>query len=82
MGARVGASKNAKGTSKGFVIKGSIADRRSEKHTCNIMRWDRSRALRSKKLIEWEGAVMKKVEGRMEDLGRWARKGSKRIKSS
>jgi hypothetical protein len=33
-------------------------------------------------LIEQEGMAMERIEWRMEDFGRWARKGSKGIRSS
>jgi hypothetical protein len=78
---RVGASKKAKGGSEGFAIKGSIADRGSEKPKEDIVRWEGGRALRPEKLIKWEGAVMEKIEGTMEDIDRWARKRSKGIRS-
>jgi hypothetical protein len=32
-------------------------------------------------MTEWEGVAMEKTEGRMEDLGRLAREGSKGIRS-
>jgi hypothetical protein len=32
--------------------------------------------LRPERLIEKEGGAMKKIEGRMENLGMWAREGS------
>jgi hypothetical protein len=31
--------------------------------------------------MDWEEVAMEKIEARMEDLGMWARKGSKGIKS-
>jgi hypothetical protein len=46
------------------------------------MRWEGGRAWMSENLIEWERAAREKIKGRMEDLGMWAREGSKRIKSS
>jgi hypothetical protein len=46
------------------------------------MRWEGGRVLTSERLIEWEIAAMEKIEGRMEDLGMWAREGSEVIRSS
>jgi hypothetical protein len=40
IGVRAGASEKAKGASEGFVMKGSIADRRSETEKEDIMRWE------------------------------------------
>jgi hypothetical protein len=40
IGVRLGASEKAKGASEGFEVEGSIADRRSEKHKEDIMRWE------------------------------------------
>jgi hypothetical protein len=34
------------------------------------------------KHIGWEGVAMERIEGKMEDFGRWARKESKGIESS
>jgi hypothetical protein len=42
------------------------------------MRWEGGRAWASEKLTEWESAHGK-LAGTMEDLGMWAREGSKRI---
>jgi hypothetical protein len=82
MSVRVGASEKAKGTSEGFLVKCSITDRRSEKHKEDIMRWEGGRAFEPETLIEWQRLAMEKIEWRMEDLGRWARKGSKGLRSS
>jgi hypothetical protein len=79
---KIGASEKPKGRSEGFVIKGSIIDRRSEKHTGDITRWQGGRAWGPERLIEWEGAAMEKIEGSMEDLRGWAREGSEGIRSS
>jgi hypothetical protein len=53
MGVRVAASEKAKGASEGVVIKGLIADRRSEKHTEDIMRGEGERAWWPERLIKW-----------------------------
>jgi hypothetical protein len=41
IGVSVGASENAKEASEGFVVKGSITDRRPETEKEDIMRWER-----------------------------------------
>jgi hypothetical protein len=46
------------------------------------MRWESACAWAPEKLIEWEGVGIKQIEGRMEDLGKWARKGCKGTRSS
>jgi hypothetical protein len=79
---RVGASGKAKGTSEGFVVNGSIANRRSERNTEGIARGEGGRAWRSERLTEWERAAMAKIKGRVEDLGMWAREGNEGIGSA
>jgi hypothetical protein len=45
------------------------------------MRWEGVWAWASEKLIESEKSAMEKIEGRMDDLGMWAREGSQVIGS-
>jgi hypothetical protein len=59
IGPRVGASEKAKGASEGFEAEGSIADRRSETQTEDIIRWE-GLSLGHERLTEWEGGPWKR----------------------
>jgi hypothetical protein len=66
---------------EGFALNQSIVDCPSETGKKDIMRWEGGWAWWPEILIELEGAAMKKIERRMEDVGLWAREGSEGIGS-
>jgi hypothetical protein len=78
---RVGVSEKAKGALQGLAVNQSITDRPSETEKEDIMRWESGRAWASDRLIEWERSTIENIEGRMENLGIWAREGSEVIGS-
>jgi hypothetical protein len=63
IGVRLGASEKAKGMSEAFAVNQSSVDRRSERETEDIMRWEGDRASPSERRIEWERAAMEKWKG-------------------